>query len=133
MASEEERSFQQCNTLGIQENLGEIRQRTNIVELDRTCDKQLDGCCVGAVVVKTGLMKSFCKTTTRAVELWRQRFTRAARGRGVCGAGAPAVRPLHVEVHVEEKAARLVSSTASQQRLEECIAEEITDFLVPRR
>ena len=41
--------------------------------------------------------------TTRAVELWRQRPTRAARGRGVCGAGAPAVRPQHVEVRVEEK------------------------------
>ena len=43
-------------------------------------------------------MKSFCKTTTRAVELWS-----AARGKGVCGAGAPAVRPQHVEVRVEEK------------------------------
>ena len=34
---------------------------------------------------------------------WRQRPTRAARGSGVCGAGAPAVRPQHVEVRVEEK------------------------------
>ena len=32
---------------GIQENSGEIRQRTIIVELDRTCDEQLDGCRVG--------------------------------------------------------------------------------------
>ena len=37
-------SFQQCNTNGFQENPGEIRQCTNIVELDRTCDEQLDGC-----------------------------------------------------------------------------------------
>ena len=29
---------------GIQENPGEIRQRTIIVELDRTSDEQLDGC-----------------------------------------------------------------------------------------
>ena len=48
-------------------------------------------------------MKSFCKTTTRAVELWRHRSTRAARGEGVSGAGAPAVHPQHVEVRVEEK------------------------------
>ena len=47
-------------------------------------------------------MKSCCTTTTRA-EFWRQRPARAARGRGVCGAGAPAVRPQHVEVHLEEK------------------------------
>ena len=53
--------------------------------------------------VKSRLMKSFCKTTTGAVELWRQRPTRAARGRGVSGAGAPAVRPQRVEVRVEEK------------------------------
>ena len=55
------------------------------------------------MLVRTRLVKSFCKTTTRAVELWRQRPTRAARGGGVSGAGAPAVRPQHVEVRVEEK------------------------------
>ena len=81
-------------------------------------------------------MKSVCKTTTRAVELWRQRPTRAARGRGVSGAGAPAVRPQHVEVRVEENrstwkcvlmrnerltmyARRVSTSTASRQRVEE--------------
>ena len=48
-------------------------------------------------------MKSFCKTTTRAVELWRQRPTRAARGVGVSGAGAPAVCPQHVEVRVARR------------------------------
>ena len=53
--------------------------------------------------VKTRLMKSFGKTTTRAVEFWRQRRTRAARGSGACGVGEPAVRPQHVEVRVEEK------------------------------
>ena len=53
--------------------------------------------------VKSRLMKSLCKTTIRAVELWRQPLTRVARGRGVSGAGAPAVRPQHVEVRVEEK------------------------------
>ena len=53
--------------------------------------------------VKSRLMNSFCKTTTRAVELRRQRLTRAARGGGVSGAGAEAVRPQHVEVRVEEK------------------------------
>ena len=52
--------------------------------------------------VKTRVMKSFGKTTTRAVELWRQRAKRAARGRGACGVGEPAVRPQHVEVRVEE-------------------------------
>ena len=44
MALEEKRSFQQCNTIGVQENPDEIQQCTNIVELDRTCDEQLDGC-----------------------------------------------------------------------------------------
>ena len=48
-------------------------------------------------------MKSFCKTTTRAIELWRQRPTRAARGGSVRSAGAPAVRSQHVEVRVEKK------------------------------
>ena len=43
VALEEVRSFQQCNTFGVQESPGEIRQCTNIVELDRTCDDQLDG------------------------------------------------------------------------------------------
>ena len=33
---------------GIQENSGEIRQLTIIVEFDRTCDMQFDGCGVGA-------------------------------------------------------------------------------------
>ena len=37
------------------------------------------------------------------VVLWRQRPTRAARGGGVSAAGAPAVRPQHVEVRVEKK------------------------------
>ena len=44
MALEEERSFQPCNTIWVRENPCEIRQWTNIVELDRTCDEQLDGC-----------------------------------------------------------------------------------------
>ena len=83
-----------------------------------------------------GSWSRFARQPTRAVELWRQRPTRAARGRGVCGAGAPAVRPQHVEVRVEENrstwkcvlrrnrrftmyARRISTSTASRQRLEE--------------
>ena len=42
-------------------------------------------------------------STTRAVELWRERTIRAARGRCVSGGRATAVRPQHVEVRAEEK------------------------------
>ena len=73
--------------------------------------------------VKSKLVKS----TTRAVELCRQRLTRAARGGDVSGARAPAVRPQHVEVSVEEKHVEVRVHDARKARSRESIKPAMVD------
>ena len=81
--------------------------------------------------VKSKLMKSFCKTTTRAVELWRESPTRAARGGGVSGAGAPAVRPRHVEVRVEKKPQHVEVRVEEKQKIHDVRKTRIHEYSQP--
>ena len=81
--------------------------------------------------VTTRLMKSFCKTTTTEVELWRQRPTRAARGGGVSGAGAPGVRPQHVEARVEEKPQHVEVRVEEKQKIHDVRKTRIHEYSQP--
>ena len=63
-------------------------------------------------------MKSFCETMTGATELWNKRPLNALHAQraegGESGAGAPAVRPQHVEAERENK--RRAVPTAGKRR-----------------
>ena len=79
----EKAAFSNVTLLGFKRILVRSDNERTLSSLIERVMSNLTGVEVGTVFVKTRLMKSFFKTTTRAVELWRHRLTRAARGRCV--------------------------------------------------